>query len=226
VGGGRYPTPGEISLAHRGVLFLDELGHFPRRVIDTLRQPLESGIAVVNRFEGSNHFPATINLISATNPCPCGYYGSNEKYCVCSEKLCVKYMMKIKGPIIDRIDFVLGIKSQGVLEQTTYDSSDVIRNFFSKERERQRLRYDANYSNTIVPIKLFEEKVKFTDTQLLRVAEICFKEKLSSRSTIKILRLACTISDVDGDDAVSDLAIEEALEWKVQASILHAAIMR
>ena len=86
IGGGRYPKPGEMSLAHRGVLFLDELGHFPRRVIDTLRQPLESGIAVVNRVEGSNRFPATINLIAATNPCPCGYYGSNEKYCTCSEK--------------------------------------------------------------------------------------------------------------------------------------------
>lgn len=226
VGGGRYPKPGEISLAHRGVLFLDELGHFPRRVIDTLRQPLESGIAVVNRVEGSDHFPATINLIVATNPCPCGYYGSNEKYCICSEKVRLKYMMKITGPIIDRIDFVLGMKSQGVLEQTTNDSSDVIRKVVSEARERQRLRYEANYTNTIVPIKLFEEKVKFTDTQLLRVGEICFKEKLSSRSTIKILRLARTISDVDGDDTVSDLAIEEALEWKIQGSLVHAAITR
>ncbi|MBU0906402.1 MAG: hypothetical protein KKF57_14505 [Firmicutes bacterium] len=80
--------------------------------------------------------------------------------------------------------------------------------------------------NTIVPIKLFEEKVKFTDTQLLRVGEICFKEKLSSRSTIKILRLARTISDVDSEDTVSDLAIEEALEWKIQGSLVHAAITR
>lgn len=226
IGGGRYPKPGEISLEHRGVLFLDELGHFPKRVIDTLRQPLETGFAVVNRVEGSDRFPAAINLIAATNPCPCGYFGSNEKYCTCSEKVRLKYMMKITGPIIDRIDFVLGMKSQGVLEHAKGETSGDIQKVVTKARERQRLRYGDNYTNAIVPVKLFEEKVKFTESQFARVAAICFEEKLSSRSTMKILRLARTISDVHGHESVSDSAIEEALQWKIKASLVHASITR
>lgn len=226
VGGGRYPKPGEMSLAHRGVLFLDELGHFPRRVIDTLRQPLETGFAVVNRVEGSDRFPAAINLIAATNPCPCGYYGSNEKYCSCSEKVRLKYMMKITGPIIDRIDFVLEMKSQGVLNQAMGETSEDIMKKVTIARKLQRIRYNANYTNTIVPIKLFEEKVHFTEDQLTRVATVCFEEKLSSRSTMKILRLARTISDVNGDEYVSDAAIEEALQWKIKGSLVQASIMR
>jgi len=226
IGGGRYPKPGEMSLAHRGVLFLDELGHFPRRVIDTLRQPLETGFAVVNRVEGSDRFPAAINLIAATNPCPCGYYGSNEKYCTCSDKVRLKYMMKITGPIIDRIDFVLGLKSQGILEQEFGESSEDIRKVVTAAREKQRLRYGANFTNAIVPVKLFEDKVKLTQSQSARVAAVCFEEKLSSRSTMKILRLARTISDVNGDEAVSNQAIEEALQWKIKGSLVHASITR
>jgi magnesium chelatase family protein len=214
IGGGRYPKPGEMSLAHRGVLFLDELGHFPRRVIDTLRQPLESGFAVVNRVEGSDRFPAAINLIAATNPCPCGYYGSNEKYCTCSDKVRLKYMMKITGPIIDRIDFVLGMKSQGVLHQATGETSEDIRKIVTIARERQRIRYGANYTNTIVPIKLFEKNVDFTPSQLAHVAAVCFEEKLSSRSTMKILRLARTIADVNGDEEVLTLRLKKRYSGK------------
>ncbi|RNF39656.1 ATP-binding protein [Planococcus salinus] len=226
VGGGRYPKPGEMSLAHRGVLFLDELGHFPRRVVDTLRQPLESGFAVVNRVEGSDRFPATINLIAATNPCPCGYYGSHEKYCVCGDKVRLKYMNKITGPIIDRVDFVLAMKNQSVLEQKTADTSEELRQTVTRARDRQRLRYGGNYTNAIAPVKLFEEKVEFSKNQLERIETVSNQEKLSSRSTLKILRLARTIADVLGDETVSDAAVEEALRWKISASQAHSALMR
>jgi len=225
IGGGRYPKPGEMSLAHRGGLFLDELGHFPRRVIDTLRQPLESGSAVVNRVEGSNRFPATINLIAATNPCPCGYYGSNEKYCTCSDKIRLKYMMKITGPIIDRIDFVLSLKSQGVTQQPSGRTSEKIRLQVIKAREMQRLRYGANFTNAIVPIKLFEEKVHFSESQLNQVDTTTYEQKMSNRSTMKILRLARTISDLDGDLFVSDQAINEALQWKTEANLVHTSLV-
>jgi magnesium chelatase family protein len=226
IGGGRYPKPGEMSLAHRGVLFLDELGHFPRRVIDTLRQPLESGFAVVNRVEGSDQFPATINLIAATNPCPCGYYGSHEKYCTCGDKVRLKYMQKITGPIIDRVDFVLGMKNQGVFATAAGDSSETLRSIVAAARDRQRMRYGANYTNAIVPIKLFEERVRFSPAQLARIQTVSSEEKLSSRSSLKILRLARTISDVRGEDTVSDAAVDEALKWKVQASRVHGSLMR
>lgn len=225
IGGGRHPKPGELSLAHRGVLFLDELGHFPRRVIDTMRQPLESGFAVVNRVEGSDRFPATINLIAATNPCPCGYYGSNEKYCTCSDKSRMKYMMKITGPIIDRIDFVLGMKSQSVLNQTIGDTSEEIQQVVTNARTIQKTRYGSNYTNAVAPIELFEEKMGISESQLARVATICFEEKLSSRSTMKILRLARTISDVAGDELVSDEALEEALQWKIKSMRVFSNLM-
>lgn len=226
IGGGRYPKPGEMSLAHRGVLFLDELGHFPRRVIDTLRQPLESGFAVVNRVEGSDQFPASINLIAATNPCPCGYYGARDKYCVCSDKVRLKYMQKITGPIIDRIDFVLAMKSQSVLAQRAAATSEELRKTVAAARVRQRLRYGANYTNAIVPVKLFEEKVRFSADQIARIETASFQENLSSRSTLKILRLARTIADVQGSDEVSDAAVEEALHWKIAASTTHQSLMR
>ena len=206
---------------------MDELGHFPRRVIDTLRQPLESGsAATVNRVEGSQRFPATINLIAATNPCPCGYYGSNEKYCTCSDKIRLKYMMKITGPIIDRIDFVLCLKSQGVTGQYSGKTSEEIRLLVTKAIEMQRLRFEANYTNAIVPIKLFEEKVIFSETQLNRVASTTYEQKLSNRSTMKILRLARTISDLEGDLFVSDRAINEALQWKTEATLVHTSLVQ
>lgn len=226
IGGGRYPKPGEISLAHRGVLFLDELGHFPRRVIDTLRQPLESGIAVVNRVEGSNQFPATINLMGATNPCPCGYYGSNERYCTCTEKMRLKYIMKITGPIIDRIDFVLGLQNQGILTQTLSETSEEIRCKVAAARAMQLTRYRYNYTNAIVPVKLFERKVIFSEAQLSSVQNFCFKAKISSRSTMKILRLARTVSDLEGDLLATDQAVTEALEWTRQAAIVHTTFLK
>ena len=226
IGGGRYPKPGEMSLAHRGVLFLDELGHFPRRVIDTLRQPLESGFAVVNRVEGSDQFPASINLIAATNPCPCGYYGAREKYCVCGDKVRLKYMQKITGPIIDRIDFVLAMKSQSVLEQTSAATSEELRKTVTAARDRQRIRYGANYTNAIVPVKLFEEKTAFSPAQLARIEAASFQENLSSRSTLKILRLARTIADVSDEEKVTDAAVDEALKWKISATHAHSSLMR
>lgn len=226
VGGGRHPKPGEMSLAHRGVLFLDELGHFPRRVIDTLRQPLESGFAVVNRVEGSDRFPASINLIAATNPCPCGYHGSREKYCTCSDKTRLKYMQKITGPIIDRLDFVLSLRSQSIIEETPSATSEQLRKIVTSARNRQRLRYGANYTNAIVPVKLFEEKVSFSAAQLERIESESFRENLSSRSTLKVLRLARTIADVMDEETVSDMALDEALKWKISAAAMQSSLLR
>jgi len=225
-GGGRNPKPGEITLAHRGVLFLDELGHFQKRVIDTLRQPLESGIATVNRVEGSMEFPAAVNLIAATNPCPCGYAGSSERYCTCTDKQILKYILKVTGPILDRIDFVLQMKSTGILNQQTGESSQIVRERVSKARTLQRKRYGINATNCIVPIKLFDQYVDFTQAQLQHVQQVCFEEKLSSRSTTKILRVARTIADLAGTEVVSDEALEEAIQWKMKSSSFQNSMAR
>lgn len=165
-------------------------------------------------------------MIAATNPCPSGYYGSHEKYCTGGDKARLKYMQKITGPIIDRVDFVLEMKNQGVLAQSTAVTSEELRKLTASARARQRIRYGANYTNAIVPIKLFEEKTQFTPAQLARIESVSFQEKLSSRSTMKILRLARTISDLSGNDEVTDSAVNEALEWKISASRTHSSLMR
>lgn len=135
-------------------------------------------------------------------------------------------MQKITGPIIDRIDFVLSLKSQSVFEQATAATSEELRETVTLARERQRLRYGANYTNAIVPVKLFEEKVAFSPAQLARIEAASFDENLSSRSTLKILRLARTIADVRDEDEVSDVAVDEALAWKISAAAAQNSLMR
>lgn len=133
-------------------------------------------------------------------------------------------MQKITGPIIDRIDFVLALKSQSVFEQGSSATSEEMRETVA--RNRQRLRYGANYTNAIVPVKLFEETVSFRPAQLARIEAASFEENLSSRSTLKILRLARTIADVLGEEMVSDAAVDEALKWKISASAAQNSLMR
>ncbi|PIC86108.1 hypothetical protein CSV72_09835 [Sporosarcina sp. P20a] len=111
IGGGTYPKPGEISLAHRVILFLDELGEFSRKTLDMLRQPMESGEVTISRVKQTVSYPASFTLIAATNPCPCGYYGSHERYCTCSSKQVTNYQLKVSGPILERLDFVLSLQS-------------------------------------------------------------------------------------------------------------------
>lgn len=135
-------------------------------------------------------------------------------------------MQKITGPIIDRIDFVLAMKSQSVLEQTTAATSVELRQTVTAARTRQRLRYGANYTNAIVPVKLFEEKVQFSAAQLARIEAASFQENLSSRATMKILRLARTIADVLDCDQIPDAAVDEALQWKISASRAHQSLLR
>lgn len=135
-------------------------------------------------------------------------------------------MHKITGPIIDRVDFVLGMKNQGVFETSAGVPSEELRSIVAAASDRQRMRYGANYTNAIVPIKLFEDRGRFSPVQLARIQTVSSEEKLSSRSSLKILRLARTISDVRGEDTVSDAAVDEALNWKVQASRVHGSLMR
>lgn len=140
IGGGTYPKPGEISLAHQGVLFLDELGEFPRKALDMLRQPMETGEVNISRVRQTVTYPAAFTLIAATNPCPCGYYGSNDHYCICSPNEVRKYQLKVSGPLLDRLDFVLHLESIGLGKDSATENSATIRKRTTAARQMQKER--------------------------------------------------------------------------------------
>lgn len=220
IGGGTYPKPGEISLAHNGLLFLDELGEFSRKTLDMLRQPMESGEVTISRVRQTVSYPSAFTLIAATNPCPCGYYGSNERYCTCSPKQIAGYQLKVSGPILDRLDFVLQLKSTGLHEQRSEETSAAIRRRTEQARQLQRARYGGSELNGTVAFQKLEQAANFSADQLRYVSEICFERKWSNRTQVKLLRIARTISDLRGCEEVEDGAIEEAIEWKALPSVL------
>src|SRR5690349_12606934 len=149
VGGGNWPHPGEISLAHRGVLFLDELPEFGSRVLEVMRQPMEDKVVTISRAQGSLTFPASFELIAAMNPCPCGYYGDPVKACTCAPSVVTKYQKRISGPLLDRIDIhieVPRVEFEKLSDQRLGEPSEVVRARVEAARERQRRRFDLRGS--------------------------------------------------------------------------------
>lgn len=176
VGGGTYPKPGEISLAHRGVLFLDELGEFSRKTLDMLRQPMETGEVTISRVRQSVTYPSSFILIGATNPCPCGYFGSNERYCTCTSQQVRAYQLKASGPLLDRLDFVLTLKSVGLTKESAAETSVEIRFRTKKAQELQRTRYKSVGLNGNVPGALLLATSGLTVAQTRSLQEVCYKE--------------------------------------------------
>lgn len=219
VGGGTYPRPGEITLAHRGVLFLDEFPEFDRRVIEALRQPLEDRVVSIARAKGSAQFPAQITLAVAMNPCPCGNFGS-QKICVCPPSSLQKYQRKISGPIADRIDLwvpvgpvefdVLSEKRVGTAETTK--AREAIEN--ARKRSSARLK-DANRKLngelTSQDIDVYAPLRSEVRTLLNRAAE---KLGLSPRSYHRVIKVARTIADLDASDEIKNEHLLEALEYR------------
>lgn len=214
IGGGTYPKPGEISLAHRGILFLDELGEFSRKTLDMLRQPMESGEVTISRVKQTVSYPASFTLLAATNPCPCGYYGSHERYCTCTSKQVTNYQLKVSGPVLDRLDFVLSLQSSGLKEKTTSESSLDFRKRVEKARDLQRSRYGNDIRNGTVSFQQLERTGGLTAEQLNRIGDVCFERKWSNRTQVKLIRIARTIADLQGTPDISMKALEEAIEWK------------
>lgn len=219
VGGGTWPRPGEISLSHRGVLFLDEFGEFSRQVLENLRQPLEDGIIHVSRAAGNLSFPAKFILVAAMNPCPCGYYGDSEKNCICSPSQIINYKKKISGPIIDRIDIHVDVPRVNFdkLSSGQYgESSKDIKMRVQKARLKQRERFSStpfitNSEMTSEAIKNFCP-IDETSKQLLKNA--VEQMHLSARAYFRILKLARTIADLDSSDNISQVHIAEALQYR------------
>ncbi len=220
VGGGNNPQPGEISLAHNGVLFLDELPEFKRSVLEVLRQPMEERRITISRAKFTVDYPASFMLVAAMNPCPCGYYNHPEKECVCSPGAVQKYLNKISGPLLDRIDLHIEVVPIGFDELTANrpaEKSAVIRERVIKAREIQKERlknYSGIYCNAQMNSKLIKKycQINQAGTQLLKAA--MEKLSLSARAYDRILKVARTIADLAGSEEIKVEHLAEAIHYR------------
>ena len=219
IGGGRIPQPGEISLAHCGVLFLDELTEFSRNVLESLREPLENREVIINRLSGNYRYPCNFMLVASMNPCPCGYYGDEEKECRCTQQEIHKYLRKISGPLLDRIDIqidVLRPKFEKIKTKEKSENSETIRQRVNYARKIQSERYKKYriHSNAEITTKMALEfcKLDTKGEELLQNAFI--KLKLSVRAYEKILKVARTIADLDRKENIEFQHIAEAIQYR------------
>ena len=215
IGGGSYPRPGEISLAHRGVLFLDEIAEFAKKTLDMLRQPLETGEVTISRAHSTVTYPSSFILVGAMNPCPCGYLGSHQQYCTCSQKQIQTYRNRLSGPIYDRIDILLSLQSVNVNQPLKVQESSIdILKRVELARLRQYERYQREVSNAKAPFEIIIETSPLTTEQKKMLTTVSVKQNWSNRVQIKIIRLARTISDLAGEERISDQAIWEAMKLR------------
>ncbi|MCD6550124.1 YifB family Mg chelatase-like AAA ATPase [bacterium] len=224
VGGGNPPQPGEITLAHRGILFLDEFPEFRRDVLEALRQPMEEGSITISRAKIRTTFPANFTLVAASNPCPCGYLNSHIKECTCSPGQIQKYQRKLSGPIIDRIDVfveVPALKYEKLVAIDKENSSEVIRKRIARARQIQRERFLSEKSmNQFTNSELNIEQIK-THCQIDAKSRTLLKKfinsgKLSARGYHKVLKMARTIADLEGKASISFSHLSEALMYRAK----------
>ena len=218
-GGGAIPVPGEISLAHHGVLFLDELPEFRRDVLEILRQPLEDGFVTIARVAGSLTYPARFMMIGAMNPCPCGFYTDPTRNCTCNPGMIHKYLRRISGPLLDRIDMhveVPRLKDQELVNQPSGEPSTTIRERVIRAREVQRRRFgnDGVFCNAHMTAKQIRKFCTPKDDvkDLLRTA--INQLNLSARAYDRILKLARTIADLEGTDDITLAHVAEAVQYR------------
>lgn len=219
IGGGTHPSPGEISLAHRGVLFLDEFPEFPRTTIEALRQPIEDGTVQISRAAGSVSFPARFILIAASNPCPCGYLGHPTRKCKCSFNTIARYQKKISGPIIDRIDIhvdVPPVKQDKLLQEKSAvsDSSDTIRTRVIAAREIQYKRFNSYHMNGEMNTADIRSKCELNQAASNLLKTAVSRLSLSARSYFKIIKIAQTIADLEAKNSIEGSHIAEALQYR------------
>ncbi len=221
IGGGNDARPGEISLAHNGVLFLDEFPEFRRDVIEALRQPMEEGFVTVARAKATVVYPARFMLIAAMNPCPCGNYGDPKAVCNCSPYDIVKYNKKISGPILDRIDILIQLprlEPEEYFSKNSSERSEKIRERVMRAREIQKKRYrEVNIStNSQLNSKLMKKFIQLDEKteELLKLT--VSRYNLSARSIDKILKVARTIADLEGSQSLNYRHVAEAIQYKLQ----------
>ncbi len=217
VGGGKNPKPGEVSLAHHGVLFMDEMPEFDRSVLESLRQPLEDGVATVSRVQASIEFPAECILIGAMNPCPCGFKGYPEANCVGSPATCGRYSQRISGPLLDRIDLhitVPRLKPNELIDVAPGEPSAEIRERVIAARERQHARLGGSKINAKMTPREVKETLALTTESKDFMKLIAARMSLSGRVFDRILKVARTIADLAGAEEVGKLHLSEAVQYR------------
>ena len=221
IGGGSNPMPGEITLAHRGVLFLDEMVEFPRNVLEVLRQPLEDGEIVISRAKHSIKYPAKFMLLGAMNPCPCGYLGDKEKQCTCSEYMINRYLAKLSGPLLDRIDLQIDVPRLTANEllsaSTAQESSHDIRDRVIKARNIQADRYKNEniFTNSELTPDLIKKYCQIDENSQEIFKAAIVKYSLSGRRYDRILKIARTIADLDNSKIIKQNHLMQALQYKM-----------
>lgn len=219
VGGGTWPKPGEISLSHRGVLFMDEFPEFTRSVLEALRQPLEDGIVTVSRASGSLTFPAKFLLVAAQNPCPCGFLSDPEKRCICTPTQIIRYQKKVSGPILDRIDIhieVPRIKYEKLANEKVAEGSAAVKKRVEAARGIQLARFEkmAIKTNSEMGVRQVKEFCKLDEKAEELIGHAVDSMKLSARVYHRILKLARTIADLEGKEKIAVSHIAEALQYR------------
>lgn len=219
VGGGRNPKPGEISLAHLGILFLDELPEFNRDALESLRLPLEDRKVTISRQNATVTYPSEFMLIASMNPCPCGYYGSQEKSCSCRPEQISRYISRVSGPLLDRIDIhieVNPIPYNQLKQKQKMETSQEIRNRVNQARKIQLERYQEYhiFSNSELTPQLIEKFCELNDKGK-QILEMAFnKLGLSARAYNRILKVARTIADLEGSEKIEERHLAEAIQYR------------
>jgi magnesium chelatase family protein len=219
VGGGSWPRPGEVSLAHRGVLFLDELPEFSAQTLEMLRQPLEDRIVTLARASGTMTFPANFTLIAAMNPCPCGFYGDPSRECRCQASAIQRYQKRISGPLLDRIDIhieVPRVEYEKLADKRGGETSAAIRARVTNARRIQQHRYQGSglHTNADMGPKELQQHVILGETAEGMMKAAVRQLRLSARAYHRVLKLARTIADIGAEESVSVQHIAEALQYR------------
>ncbi|MBU0732066.1 ATP-binding protein [Patescibacteria group bacterium] len=219
VGGGRIPKPGEISLAHRGVLFLDEFPEFPRPVLEALRQPLEDGVVTVSRVQSTITYPANFILVAAQNPCPCGYADDNQKECTCTALQVSAYRKKISGPILDRMDMFIKVPRVEFSKLTSKqlaEPSEKIRRRVEAARHIQadRLKGSGLVTNSEMTNEYIEKYCALDIESQAMMQKAVTKLNLSPRAYFRTLKLSRTIADLAGSSDIKSPHVGEALQYR------------
>lgn len=219
IGGGTNPKPGEITLAHRGVLFLDEMIEFPRNVLETLRQPLEDGEITISRAKTSIKYPAKFMLIGAMNPCPCGFLGDKEKQCTCTDVQIQRYQSRLSGPLLDRIDLLITVprlSTDELIQKNESESSADIRKrvILARKIQAERYKNEGILTNAELTNNLIKKYCELTSQSTIILKTAAQKYQLSGRKYNRILKLARTIADLDNSEKITEIHISQALQYK------------
>lgn len=220
IGGGQWPKPGEISLAHRGVLFLDELPEFQRNVLEVLRQPLEEGKVTISRATTSQSYPARFLLVAAQNPCPCGYAGDQESSCTCSPSQVQRYSHKVSGPLLDRMDIVVNVervnKSQLINAQAAEPTKSVKKRVLTARKiQAKRFHAEGINSNNEMNNKQIQKYCELNDQARDLLDKAITNLKLSARAYMRVLKVSRTIADMEGVEKIDTNHLAEALQYRI-----------